>query len=396
MTTGRRPHPFRPTIGDKLYILNELETSPQRSLKSIARQFRIQPVQIWNWQKQCNVLLIARKSNKGLNPGRPSRLKHLEDRLLDWIHRQRSLDLPLSYMQVVVKASQFDENFNLLSDEQKYSCVRRLCKMNRIVIRVRTHLAQQRPDEVTEVAYNWLFYIRPIVNNNVERRFIINMDKTPCPFSLHPNRTLAVQNSRTVTIRRSGNSTVRASAVLTVASDGSKLKPMLVFKGVPDGRIATRELPHYPSSANVELFCQRQAWMDDDLMQHWINRILVPHLQQRNPGSEVIVILDRYSAHRSMRTRETLERLGIQLQILPAGSTSHVQPCNVGINKPFKDRLRKKWWDFMLQQGTEASVFVNPCREDVTSWVDESWADIPEQIVRNSWNQRGYEYFVND
>lgn len=132
MTTGRTTttNQFRPTIGDKLYILNEVDNSPECSLKSIARQFRIQPVQIRNWRKKRDLFLMARKSNKGLNPGWPSRLKHLEDRLLDLIHRQRSLDLPLSYMQVVVKASQFDPTFNLLTTEAKYSCIRRLCKIN--------------------------------------------------------------------------------------------------------------------------------------------------------------------------------------------------------------------------------------------------------------------------
>ena len=152
------PRKFRPTIGEKLYILQEAE-APNRSLKSVARQFGVQPVQIWNWRKQQDILIQSSRKKKGLNPGRPSRIQHLEGPLLRWIEEQRNLNLPLNYMQIVVKACHLDNDFSRKSFESKYHMIRRMCKKNRIVIRVRTHVSQQRPDEVIEVAYNWLFYI---------------------------------------------------------------------------------------------------------------------------------------------------------------------------------------------------------------------------------------------
>ncbi|KAG7337524.1 hypothetical protein IV203_018970 [Nitzschia inconspicua] len=76
------------------------------------------------------------------------------------------------------------------------------------------------------------------------------MDQTPLPFSLASQSTLEMRGTRSVTIRQSGNNKTRATASLAVAADGSKLKPMIIFKGEPRGTIATRELP-----MELQLFC---------------------------------------------------------------------------------------------------------------------------------------------
>ena len=385
---------FRPTVSQKLHII-DVASDPNRSLKSVARQFGVQPSQIRDWRRKVNQLTLAKRSKKGLQPGRPSKLLHLQEQLLRWVDEQRKLDIGINYTQVAVKAATLDETFRLLPPERQYEIVRRMCRANGIVVRRRTYLAQQRPDETVQLAYNWMFYMRPLCLP-VHRKFIINMDETPCPFNLPPTTTLARRNSPSVIIRRTGSGTVRATVALSVCSDGTKIRPMIIFKGRPNGRIQRNELGHHPASCCVHLTVQDNAWMDNDKMQEWIEYCLVPHIQQRAPNSTVILILDSFSAHESVRTTTRLNELGVSLHLIPGGITPHVQPCDVGVNKPFKDRLRRKWSDFLLGQGADRLSFVNPSREDVSTWVDEVWNDLPEQIVRNSWKNTYFEYFDED
>jgi len=80
-------------------------------------------------------------------------------------------------------------------------------------------------------------------------------------------------------------------------------------------------------------------------MLKWIEKVLAPHLQQKPPETEAVLILDKYKVHMSESTTAALAALGVTAHIIPGGCTSLVlvQPVDVGINKPFKDRLRLQW-----------------------------------------------------
>ena len=66
---------------------------------------------------------------------------------------------------------------------------------------------------------------------------------------------------------------------------------MVIFKGMPDGRIATRELPDFETSDELLLCCQEHAWQDEKNMEQWIDAILVPYLQEKADGVPVFYSL---------------------------------------------------------------------------------------------------------
>ena len=51
---------------------------------------------------------------------------------------------------------------------------------------------------------------------------------------------------------------------MTVCADGTKLPPMLIFRGKQNGRIATKEFPTIPTGC--EYCCQENAWMNEGTM----------------------------------------------------------------------------------------------------------------------------------
>ena len=121
--------------------------------------------------------------------------------------------------------------------------------------------------------------------------------------------------------------------------------------------------------------------------------MLVPYLQENSEGAPVKMLLDEFSAHWTEKSKAKFHGLGIEVFKIPGGLTGFMQPIDVGIGKPLKDRIRRKWWDWMVSGGTDRTIFEPPTRRLACTWVDESWQELPDNVVRNAWMKTGYEYF---
>ena len=61
-----------------------------------------------------------------------------------------------------------------------------------------------------------------------------------------------------------------------------------------------------------------------------------------------MLVWDSFRAHLSKPVRSTLRSINTECVVIPGGMTSMLQPLDVSINKPFKDRMRAKWQNWML------------------------------------------------
>ena len=61
--------------------------------------------------------------------------------------------------------------------------------------------------------------------------------------------------------------------------------------------------------------------------------------------------------------------LGIEIISIPGGCTGLCQPLDVGINKPFKARVRALWEEWMIEKIDRTGMVYAPSREDISSWV---------------------------
>lgn len=78
-------------------------------------------------------------------------------------------------------------------------------------------------------------------------------------------------------------------------------------------------------------------------------------------GSSVpkMLLMDRLRAHWVSAVKEKVDELGFQTEKVPAGMTFLCQPIDVGIAKPFKDAMKKRWTNYMLAQHEERIVDPN-------------------------------------
>ena len=171
----------------KLAILRDLDERVMagESLRAVARSHGVQPVQIRNWRRQRNVLSASSKTKRSISKGRPSTIKHLEERIIGWALEMRQRGVPIKYKHLQIKACREDDNFRAKTTQQQYHMIRRLCQANCLVPRRGTHQAQEQPQVAIDEALEWLLETRPVVSApNVDRKYILNMDQTPLNFSL--------------------------------------------------------------------------------------------------------------------------------------------------------------------------------------------------------------------
>ena len=179
---------------------------------------------------------------------------------------------------------------------------------------------------------------------------------------------------------------------MTLTADGNFLPPLFVFKGKPNGRII-KEFKDYPDDAFY--VCQPKAWMDEDVMKIWIDKVLKPYVQDVQQGICPILLLDSYRCHMMESVLGMINDLGVQVEHIPGGCTGLCQPVDVGIGKPLKNRVRQKWEDWMIDLEVGDGI-KPPSRKQIAEWTVNSLESITRTIIRNSWRHGRYSYFPNE
>ena len=341
------------------------------------------------------VAFNTKGTSRRIHQGRPSLLGAISPQLKTFIFNVREQGIQVTNRMVVREASRLLPSFSQKTMRSKIVCIHRFTRSLGLTQRASTHTAQKHFLETASVAKDFIV----MVKQKLEGRSlddILNMDQTPIPFSYHSNRTLEVKGTKTIHARSLTTNTKRVTLAATVTASGKMLMPYLIFKGKPNGRIATREFSMFPSRARYA--CQEKAWMDEKRMHEWVDVVLKPWKEARdanNPSvAPPILILDAYRVHQMGSVVQHIQLLGIEVIHIPAGCTYLCQPIDVGVNKPIKCGLRDRWEQWMVDgEGIVDGQAKEPSRKVVAEWLIDVYENIPETIGRNAWKKEGYEWF---
>jgi hypothetical protein len=202
---------------------------------------------------------------------------------------------------------------------------------------------------------------------------------------------LELAGRSTINIRKSTNDTKRATFALTVTASGKQLTPLLVFKGARNGRIVQREFQTYPQG--VVYACQESAWMDEKVMLMWVDTVLAPYVRDVPDGIVPLLYLDSYRCHMMKSVVDSITALGVEVDHIPGGCTSLCQPVDVGINKPFKNRIRDQWEAWMIREGLEAATTKPPSRGHIAEWVVRAMETLQPDLIQNAWRHAEFSWF---
>ena len=99
-----------------------------------------------------------------------------------------------------------------------------------------------------------------------------------------------------------------------------------------------------------------------------------------------LLILDNFSVHCTNSTHSKLSSIGTCVEMLPPNFTSKLQPLDFGLNKPFKDRLKNRWVQHMIDRETTEKT----TRQILSNWIADAWFSIPETAITNTIRHIGY------
>ena len=93
-------------------------------------------------------------------------------------------------------------------------------------------------------------------------------------------------------------------------------------------------------------------------MRDFVNDILAPYFTQQkerlglSPSQKAMWTIDVWSVHRSKEFRDWMRKThpNIILDFVPGGCTSIFQPCDVGIQRPFKLSVKRSYHEDIVSE----------------------------------------------
>ena len=97
--------------------------------------------------------------------------------------------------------------------------------------------------------------------------------------------------------------------------------------------------------------------------------------------------------------KKKVKPLRVDLCVIPGGLTSMLQPLDVFLNKPFKDRVRRLWNEWISSGDVKLTKGGNMMKPNITlccQWVRQAWNDIPAEMVKKSFLKCGISNAMNE
>jgi transposase-like protein len=378
------------SVAFKMQVIKEAK---EKSNRSAAKQFHVAPKRVREWRKQEDQLSrTSRKKRRLDGGGRKPAILGLEEELLQWIRQLRSDKLRVTRNMVKREASRLYRMYN--DGEAAFAAsdgwLTNFMKRNGISLRRRTSVSQRIPRELGQKVASHLQSIRNLRQLHPYRADqIAAMDETALWFDMPGTTSLEERGHRTVPVKGTGHDKDRFTVVLGARADGSKMHPMIIFKGKRKDRALDRIM-------GVHIHMQENAWMNEESTLRWSMTVwggLAATRQRR------MLVWDDFKAHKTDRVKACADQTcNTDLVIVPGGCTPLLQAPDISWNKPFKECYRELWNDWMVSGDktyTQAGNMRAPSKETCVNWVKQAWASVTRETILKSFKSAGITTAIN-
>ena len=322
-----------------------IEYAENHSIAATAQKYKVDRHSIRDWKKKKNMLQeisTSKNSKKRIHLegwGRKPLSNEMEETLLEWIMERLLKMLRVSRKIIRKKAlliyedlkhtapDHYDENF-----EATTGWLFKFMKRNNLSLRRKTSVAQKNPDLLISKIVSYILRVRRLrMKYSYQPSDIIAFDET-----------LDVVGKKTVSMKTTGHGKCRVTAGLAAKSDGTKLKPIIVFKG------AKREAKQLQKEYKNKCFIatSTNGWMDTDLTLSWVNTVLGQFSFRRR-----LLAWDIYECHLMSLVQKSLKTKKIDAVFVSGGCTKYIQAPDVSWNKPFKAYCTEKYDEWLEAVG---------------------------------------------
>ena len=270
--------------------------------------------------------------------------------------------------------------------------ISRFLKRNKLVRRKKTHVIQKWVSSTVEDIGKYFNTLYTLSDSDKDKKITyINIDEVPIYFDMSPDYTYHFKGAKEVSLLSHSKNKVRMSLLMAISSDGIILSPMMLFVYKYAGK-KTRDYPKkFEKFRNVTkpwmLKFNESGFTTSSLIIEYIQKIIS---KQDTPGKKVL-IMDTASSHIHKEVKNELSSLNIDTVYIPGGCTSILQPLDVVINKPLKDKIRNQYLEWLEKaiKNKPNSAITPPDIEDVIKWCEVGIASLSKELVKKSFDTTG-------
>ena len=199
-------------------------------------------------------------AKKTFHKGKQLNYPALETALINFIEFNMKLFNPISTMSLILILYEIIPERKSLPINTNQKFIYHFLARNGYSFRTKSHVGQIIQDNCflqTSLFLNEVWDHRISFWDNI----IANMDETPIFFNMTPAKTIAKQGGKSIIIRTQNQEKCRVSVLLTIAADGNKLPPFIIFKAKANGEVE-KQLNKDINVSNGKCFinCNDNAW----------------------------------------------------------------------------------------------------------------------------------------
>ena len=171
-------------------------------------------------------------------------------------------------------------------------------KRNGLSLRQKTSVAQQDPERMVGKLVSYVMHVRRLQEKHkYSASDIIAMDETPVWCDMISETTVDTRGKKTITLKSTGHKKARVLVCLAAKADGTRLKPMVVFRGKREVAKLKEEFQNraiVATSAN--------GWMNTELTKVWVDSVVGTFAFNRR-----LLAWDSYECHMEDSITESLK-----------------------------------------------------------------------------------------
>lgn len=314
----------------------------------IIEKFHIPKTTLNDWIVNINKYKQNNKSNMKKLPGggKKSILAYYEQQIIFWIFEVRKGGFNVSINSIIAYLYNQNDYFKTIPFNVLYQRIRRIISRNNLSFRKVSHIGEPLPNEAVDLIYRFLSSIIHARRNlNIDDEHlnrIINCDETSVYYENPDTITVDINGHKEIILNTEGNENKKISVLLSIAGDGTKLPPLLIFKGEVN-KINEKQLQKNIHIINKKVYttCQKKAWCDTQVFLNWYNKIYLKY--ESDLKEKCLLILDKSPSHCNDIILNEFKKNKTQFILIPWGLTRYLQPLDLGINMPFKKALKKAY-----------------------------------------------------
>lgn len=183
------------------------------------------------------------------------------------------------------------------------------------------------------------------------------------------------------------------TALISVSSDGTFLPLQAIYSSKTQRSCPSSDSPNYRDLIKAGCLLQESGtatyWSNIKTMKNFVNQILTPYFDQQKTTLSLptlqksLWIIDVWSVHCSKEFRSwmTTSHPLIILDFVLGGCTSVAQPCDVGIQRPFKHSIKRSY-----HKDVVSNILAQMDNGDDSMHIDTRLAVLRNASTRWLWN----------